>query len=358
MSRWIFVGCLTAVTAWTQEADSGFELRATAAAAGFYTRQLEAPPRAGNPLAGGFRTVLYPTWKLNRHWAVAGAIQTHSRPYFAEQFSTQGHGLETDILQAFLSYSRASNGRSLVFRAGQLLPAFGHFPLRYDDAENPMIHAPPAYGYYYKPVSTLGLPGAQVDVTLGAVDARVQFTNSSPANRRSLFDREQYGSWTGGLGYTIRQGLRVGASAYRGPYLHRQYAYYFPGEADPRDLPASGYGLDAQWGHGHWNVWGEWQRFQMAYRAIPTFQQKTGYVEARRVLHPRLYAAVRAAYQRSSAAPAREVYEVTGGLRLNGRQLLKIGYQKQFGPAVAGRPATGITIQFVTSLQVLSIARN
>src|SRR4051812_15233246 len=111
---------------------------------------------------------------------------------------------------------------------------------------------PPAYGYYYKPVSTLALTGAQVDATLGKLDTRAQFTTSSPANRRGVFDREQYGSWTGGLGYTIRQGLRVGVSAYRGPYLHRQYAYYFPGEADPRDLPASGYGVDAQWGRGPW----------------------------------------------------------------------------------------------------------
>lgn len=157
-----------------------------------------------------------------------------------------------------------------------------------------------SYGYYYKPVSSNGLTGAQVDVTKGKVDLRAQFTNSSPANRRSLFDRDQYGAWAGGAGYTIRQGFRVGVSAYRGPYLHRQYQYYFPGEAKPRDLPGSGYAIDVQWGRGPWNVYGELQKFQLAYRLIPTFNEHTGYAEVRRVLHPRLYVAARASYIRAS----------------------------------------------------------
>src|ERR1019366_7630174 len=72
-----------------------------------------------------------------------------------------------------------------------------------------------------------------------------------------IFERDQYGNWAGGLGYTVRQGFRVGGSAYYGPYLDRQYPYFFPGEVNPRDLPGSGYGLDVEWGSGHWNAWGE-----------------------------------------------------------------------------------------------------
>ena len=53
------------------------------------------------------------------------------------------------------------------------------------------------------------------------------------------------------------------------------------GEAKPRELPGSAYGVDAAWGKGHWNVTGEWQRFIMTYRAIPTFtssaSQNTGW---------------------------------------------------------------------------------
>ncbi|MCC6365094.1 MAG: hypothetical protein IT165_16395 [Bryobacterales bacterium] len=278
--------CLLPCALAAQEADSGFELRTTLSASLFSSPLLEAAPRNGGPVSGGFRSLLYPTWKLSRNWAVSGAIQVRSRPYFSEEYSTQGYGVKADVLQAHLSYSRFWKNRSLVFRVGQLSSAFGSFLLRYDDALNPLIDMPPAYGYYYKPVTTLGLPGAQVDVNLGKFDARAQFTNSSPANRRSVFDDYQFGGWAGGAGYTLRQGLRVGISAYRGPYLHDAYRFYRRGEADPRQLPASGLGIDVQWGYGHWNFNGEWQRFQMDYRAIPTFHQHTGYAEARRVLHP------------------------------------------------------------------------
>jgi hypothetical protein len=344
MRRCIYILCCLSRCLWAQEAQSGFELRATVS---------EAASLSAGDLTGGFRSVLYPTWKINEHWAVSGAVQTHSRPYFFEELSSQGYGVKTDILQAHLSYSKYWKNGAVVVRLGQLSSAFGSFLLRYDDAVNPLIDMPLAYGYYYKPVSNYGLAGAQVDITQGKLDMRAQFTNSSPANRRSVFDRDQYGGWAGGAGYTIRQGFRVGASVYRGPYLHRQYTFYFPGEAKPRDLPASGYGIDVQWGSGAWNVSGELQRFQMAYRLIPTFNQHTGYAEARRVLHPRWYAAARASYIRASAFPRYEAYEVVGGYRPNRYQLVKAGYQIQ-----QGKRANTLAIQFVTSFRAISIARD
>ena len=118
----------------------------------------------------------------------------------------------------------------MVIRAGQLSSAFGSFLLRYDDVDNSLVDMPLTYGYYYKPITTYALTGAQADVTVGRVDLRVQLANSSPANRRSVFDSDQYGNWAGGVGYTVFQGLRIGASGFRGPYLHRQHPYYFAGE--------------------------------------------------------------------------------------------------------------------------------
>jgi hypothetical protein len=353
MKRSILMLCCVQSGLWAQEASSGFELSATISEGASYSHELEEAPRSGSPLSGGFRSVLYPTWKLNKHWAVSGAIQTHSRPYFFEEFSTQGYGVKTDILQAHLSYSKFWTNGSVVARLGQLSSAFGSFLLRYDDAVNPLIDMPMSYGYYYKPVSSNGLTGAQVDVTQGKLDMRAQFTNSSPANRRSLFDRDQYGAWAGGAGYTIRQGFRVGVSAYRGPYLHRQYQYYFPGEAKPRDLPGSGYAIDVQWGRGPWNVYGELQKFQFAYRLIPTFNEHTGYAEVRRVLHPRLYVAARASYIRCGAFPGNESYEIGVGYRPNRYQLLKVGYQMQNGQ----HPNT-VAVQYVTTFRAISISRD
>ncbi|PYT27402.1 MAG: hypothetical protein DMG57_18450 [Acidobacteria bacterium] len=356
MKQAIFIFCCLQTAIRAQEATSGFEVRATASESASYTHQLAAQNEG--PLTGGFRAVLYPTWKLNDHWAVSGAIQTHSTPYFFEEFSTQHYGVKTDVLQANLSYSRFWNGGSVVVRLGELPSAFGSFLLRYDDAVNPLIDMPMAYGYYYKGVSNLGLFGSQADLTLGKLDMRAQFVNASPANRRSIFDRDQYGNWAGGAGYTIRQGFRVGVSAYRGPYLHRNYAFYFPGEAKPRDLPGSAFGVDVQWGRGPWNVYGEWQRFQMDYRAIPTFKEHTGYAEGRWVLHPRWYIASRVGYLRANAFAGRQVYEFVGGFRPNRHQLAKIGYQIEQCPNIRGTLGNILSLQLVTTFRAISIARD
>jgi hypothetical protein len=345
-----------AAVAWAQEAESGFDLRSTVSAESVYAHALTEEPRDGAPVTGGFQALLYPTWKLNSHWAVSGAIQVHSRPYFPEEFESQGYGVKTNILNASVSYSQFWRAGSLVVRAGQLTSAFGSFLLRYDPAINPLPGLPPGYGYYEAGVAVQGLAGAQADATIGPFDMRAQFTNSSPANPRSVFDRDQYGNWAGGAGYTIRQGLRVGVSAYRGPYLDRHFEFYFPGEARPRDLPASGYGLDVQWGQGPWNVYAEMQRFQMTYRAIPTVDLKTGYAEVRRVLHPRLFAAARIGYSRPHPYPGFESYEMGAGFRVNASQVLKFGYTLEHYSRTPGELERTAVFQFVTSFRAFGIA--
>jgi len=47
--------------------------------------------------------MLYPTWKIDKHWTISGAIDVNSRPYFEEDFSTQGYGVTTRILFNILS---------------------------------------------------------------------------------------------------------------------------------------------------------------------------------------------------------------------------------------------------------------
>jgi hypothetical protein len=340
---------------WAQEADSGFEVRTTLSEEGVDSHQLTEPPRSGDPVAGGFRAVFYPVWKWNENWSVEGAVQVSSYPYFWEQFSTQGYGVQTDVLQAHLNYSRFWSKASLTVRAGMLSSAFGSFLLRYDDAVNPLIGMPVIYGYY-SGVSGLGLAGAQVDATVGKVDFRSQFVNSSVVNRRSIFDRDQYGNWAGGAGYTILQGFRVGASAFRGPYLDRDSPFFFPGEAEPKDLPATGVGVDVGWARGGWNVYGEWQRLQMDYRAIPTFSEQAAYAEIRRVLNPRWYVAVRPGYLRASAFQGYQVYETAVGFRPNAHQLVKLEYEIEQGPTISGTLYNTLAIQVVTQFRVISLA--
>ena len=143
-----------------------------------------------------------------------------------------------------------------------------------------------------------------------------------------------------------------------GPYLDRQHAFFYPGEARPRDLPALAYGLDVQWGWGHWNVWGELQHFQMDYKVIPDFIQHIGYAEVRRVLTPRWYAASRIGYVRPHTYPGSQTYEFAAGFRPNAHQLIKVGYTIQQGAQYIGTQGNVAAIEWVTSLPALSFARN
>jgi hypothetical protein len=356
MRRGLVASCLAAIALHAQEAPSGFELRATLSGLFAASNELMEDPRSGSGAAAGFRSVFYPVWKLDEHWTVSGAYQAVSRPYFFESFSTQGYGVKGSVLQATLNYSRSARSRSLVFRMGELSTAFGAFSLRYDDAANPLVGLPLQYGYYYATVSTLPVAGAQLDAASGKWDGRLQFVNSSPANPRGVFARDQYGNWAGGGGYTIRQGFRVGASGYRGPYLDRKYRYFFPGEAKPADLPASAVGLDVQWAKGHWNLQGELQRFVLPYRAIPVFREKTSYIEATRVLHPRWYVAERVGFLSPSAGGDRLFLETVAGFRPAANQIVKLSYQMVRSGAGEYRTDHTLAIQLVAGFRPISCA--
>jgi hypothetical protein len=69
------------------------------------------------------------------------------------------------------------------------------------------------------PVTLYGLPAIEVDLSAHKFDAPFQLTNSSPANPHDLLSDSQHAQWTAGGGYTVIQGLRVGASAFQGPSL-------------------------------------------------------------------------------------------------------------------------------------------
>jgi len=74
---------------WAQEAGSGFELRARSALR-LLLRLLEKSPEMAGDFTGGFRSVLYPTWKLSTHWTGVRRGPSLSRPYFYEQFHDAG----------------------------------------------------------------------------------------------------------------------------------------------------------------------------------------------------------------------------------------------------------------------------
>jgi hypothetical protein len=350
-------GMLAGKFADAQEAASGFDLRATLTAQAVGSNELTEAPRSGAPIAVGSRSVLYPTLKFSDNWFITGALQLATRPYFYEDLSTPGYGAKGAVLQSTLNYSRVFHDGSVLVRAGEMSTAFGSFLLRYDDADNPLVDVPIEYGYYYAPVSILGVAGAQVDVTRGKLDTRLQFANSSPANPRSIFAGDQYGNWAGGVGYTIRQGLHVGASAYRGPYLTRDNEYFPSGGVNPNSLPATAFGIDGNWAHGHSSVQGEVQKFVMPYSVNPTFRETAGYGEFKQVLSPRWYIAMRDGYSSTNLSGNQQILETAAGFRPNRLELIKISYEYEHYSTGSDRNDNALAIQFITTLH-RSISRN
>ena len=348
MIRSALVVLIAASWAMAQEAERGLDLSVSIGATALASPTL---PDGGGLATGGFRALLSPTWKLSSHWTIAGVVQIRSRPYFFEDLEEPGYGLKSDVLQLSIGYSRFWTNGSILVRAGELPSSFGSFLVRYSEMDNPVIDAPLAYGYYYRPVTSLGLTGAQVDVTSGRVDFRAQLASSSPANRRSLWAHDQYANWTAGAGYTIIQGFRVGVSAFRGPYLDRDSPFFFRGESKPKQLPATAYGTDVSGAHGHTTVNGEWQRFIFTYHAIPTFIEHTGYGEIKQTIHPRWFVAGRAGYMRTNFS-ATQAYEGAVGFRPGAHQLFKAGYQLQRNGR-SGQLDHILALQFVSTIHPL-----
>ena len=361
---------LTPVAA--QESVAGFTMPMTVTA-GFmdtHRRQLNDP--GASTLSGAVEAMLYPSVRFDQHWFASAAIQLGSSPFYYFQAYSSNHEFSRRVIQGLMGYTRIRNKNSLTIKAGQLVSAFGSFPLRYDNEINPLIDAPLGYGAseygpLTYPVTLYGLAGAEVDVNWRRLDARLQFVNSSLANPRILFAGGQTPNWVGGGGYTISQGFRIGASVAHGGYLTTG-KLLLPTE-NASNWPVTAVGVDVQWARGYWAATGEWQRFHFPYpRIIPDINLTLGYAELKRTLHPRLYVAARVGYNTNMAdlstwqpfikriLPDRQSYELAVGLRLNRLQLLKVGYEWLHKDRIQGTKDNVFGLQLITSLNMVSKA--
>jgi len=402
---WVAAGALCAGTLAAQDANYGFSVPLTLSGGAMYTHRLQSGEPENLPGTAGFRVTAYPTLKLGSHWFAYAAVQLRLAPYFYYDAYEADHEFYSDVLQVFLGYSFRVGDASVVVKAGRLSSAFGSFPLRYDDAENPLLDQPLPYvtqlplsasqlpcgaggfaGGGYRaglstcaatagqqdgltPVTLYGLYGVEADYSAHRLDGRIQVTSGSPANAQKVAQAGQYAQWTLGGGYTIRQGFRVGVSGFRGPYLNEVLAPLLPLGTTPRDFPASGVGVDVQWARGRWSATGEWQRFGFD---IPNFTRSprltTGYGEVKSVLTPRFYLAGRVGWLKSGEVTDKwggsadeftsdmASYEIAGGCWLNRHQLLKLGYEWLHVEGQASTQNKVLGIQLVTSFNKLSWA--
>jgi hypothetical protein len=390
-----------------QDMTSGVAVPVTVSGGWLYSHRLQGEDPNNSPANGGVRVTLYPSLKLSDRFFAYAAIQVRSTPYFYYDAYEPERQVTSSVLQGFAGYTATFGASTLVIKGGKLSSAFGSFPLRYDDTDNPLLDQPLAYvthirlrpdqlpcgvsdllhqGEYHlyvehycggseriregvEPVTLYGIPGAQADFSSGPVDLRLQLTNSSPANPQGLSSPNQHLQWTAGGGYTYQRQLRVGGSIFRGPYLERDIQHKLPAGRRLRDYPATGTGVDLQWSRGRWSTNGEWHRFQlMSPRFVrhPTVQ--TGYVEVKTTLTPRWYVASRIGWYRfgrvadlkGEAAPSfgsgMDAYEVAFGYHLSRHQRLKVGYEWLRTQGVGGTRDNVFGVQLVTTLRSLSKA--
>jgi len=389
-----------------QEANYGFSIPVTLSGSAMYTHRLQSEDPGASPATAGFRGVLYPTLKLGSHWFGYAAVQLEMAPYFYYDAFESEHEFYSNVLQAFIGYSFQVREATMVVKAGRLSSAFGSFPLRYDDKDNPLLDQPLPYitelpfaanqlpcgvndfgSHYYggssgyacwyskeiepglTPVTLYGLPGVEADFSGYHFDGRIQITSGSPAYPQPFRRGAQYAQWTAGGGYQIRQGFRVGVSGFRGPYLDPEVVPWLPAGTSVRDFPASGVGADVQWAHGRWSANGEWQRFRFDQ---PNFTEPpsltAGYAELKAVLTPRYYLAGRVGWIQSGSIrdrsgqsaseffPTMGSYEIGAGCWLNRYQLLKVGYEWLEIDYQRGTRNNVVGVQLVTSFRPVSWA--
>jgi len=391
---------LAALPAIGQE--SGISMPITVSGGALYSQRLQFANPSNSPATAGFRAVLYPTVKLGTHWFGYAAVQLRESPYFYYDAFFPEHEYYSTVMQAFIGYSMRKGNTAVVIKAGELASAFGAFPLRYDDTDNPLLDQPLSYiteiplrtdqlpcgtndlthqnygfvsnscggtpggGAGLTPVTLYSLPGAQVDISSGRFDGRFQVTSGSPANPRDISQAGQYLQWAAGGGYTIRQGFRIGMSGFRGPYLNENLAAALPLGTTLRSFPASAIGVDGQWGHGRWSVNGEWQKFWFDspnFSTAPGFT--SGYGEVKTVITPHLFVAGRAGWLSPGSvrdlsgitsnefAKRLTAYELGAGYWLGRNELLKGSYEWMHSEGGSGTRSNVVGVQFVVRFNSL-----
>src|SRR5689334_1729475 len=141
---------IVCIPAYSQEAESGVTLPVTISGEGLYTHRLQSADANASPVTGAFHAVFYPGLKLGSHWFVYSSIHVSSTPFYYSDSYEPDHQVETQVVQAFLGYTRNYGTTSVVFKVGKLASAFGAFPLHYDDADNPLLDQPLPYAAYLK----------------------------------------------------------------------------------------------------------------------------------------------------------------------------------------------------------------
>ena len=131
-----------------QDARVGVAVPLTVAGQALRTGRAEAIDADAVPWSAAFRATAYPSLKLGDRWYVYSAVQLNSEPYFFYESYYPDREVEARVLQAFLGYAWTGERKALGAKIGKLSSAFGSFPLRYDETDNPLLDQPLGYSAY------------------------------------------------------------------------------------------------------------------------------------------------------------------------------------------------------------------
>lgn len=289
-----------------------------------------------------------------------------------------GRSTEVRIDEAFLDFAPQP---AFQLRIGQFTPILGNFMPRQNSWDMALINYPLIYenvtsvadsvvpaneqnfanrrnhpdpktlwnSLVWAPLYTRG---ATVSGQLESWSYAVNFTATSPSSRGIVWNDWDFSNptWSGRLGYAFGPELKVGASFSRGAYFMNHLAHLLPHNTGPGDFPQTLLGFDLHWARHHWQVWGELflNRFK-----VPNVRDGADtlsyYLEARRQLSPRWWAAARWNHElhskiRTPTGPQawdNATYRIDFGLgfRLmrNGQVKMQYSYQHQDASFQNGR---------------------
>lgn len=171
--------------------------------------------------------------------------------------------------------------------AGKLNPPIGAFAARRFANRNPLIGAPDAYAVTYP-------TGVQVSAVLSKFDVRVAAMDLPLVNTNYLPSPDRRYRPAAGAGYSPTPGLRFGVYYTEGSYLNEDLTASMPAGERWSDFDQTLLGLEMRLRHGYTEVNTE---VTFSGYDVPTHDTVIhgldAYVEVRRTLTPRLFAATR-----------------------------------------------------------------
>jgi hypothetical protein len=249
--------------------------------------------------------------------------------------------VRSEDLQRVIPYAlyvrvRPWPSRPFDVQAGRIPPVFGTFARRSYGADNPLIGFPLAYQYLTSmrpdavpanaddlllmrgrgwratypvpsPIPAPGVPvvsayrwdtGVEARYAAEHVEAAVSVTSGTLSNPR-VDDDNDGRQVAGRVAWRPVVGLTLGASGARGAFIDRAIVDAYEQALGPHDYTQEAAGLDGEYSRGYWLVRGEaifswWTipKINMPFIDRP-LGARTGYVEGRYRISPRLFAAMR-----------------------------------------------------------------